>query len=83
LLTTIEFDATTVDPATVLFAGAIPVKWITKDVDNDGDLDVVFHFKTQELKLDSSSTEATLIGETTNPTNPHITGTGPVRIIHS
>jgi hypothetical protein len=82
LLTTIEFDATTVDPATVMFAGAMPVKWSTKDVDSDGDLDVVFHFRIRELDLDSSGTEATLTGDATNPTNPHIAGNDPVRIIN-
>jgi hypothetical protein len=81
LFTTNEFDATAVDPATVIFAGAMPVKWSTKDVDNDGDLDIVFHFTTQELNLDSSSTEATLTGDTTNPANPHIIGTDQVRIV--
>lgn len=82
LLTTTVFDATTVDPTTVIFAGAMPVKWSIKDVDNDGDVDVVFHFKTQELNLDSNNTEATLTGDTSNSANPHIIGTCPVRIIY-
>lgn len=82
LLTTPEFDATTVDPASVMFAGAMPVKWSTKDVDSDGDLDIVFHFKTRELDLDSSSTEAILTGDTTNLTNPQIIGSDTVRIVN-
>ena len=63
-LTTDAFDATTVDPDTVLFAGAAPLRWATEDVDHDGHLDLLFHFETQELELDKYSTEATLTGET-------------------
>jgi hypothetical protein len=32
--------------------------------DGDGDLDLLFHFKMQELNLAEDSTEATLTGET-------------------
>jgi hypothetical protein len=64
VLTTDEFDATTVDPATVSFAGAAPLRWTTEDVDCDGDLDLLFHFKTQELALTPESTDATLTGAT-------------------
>ena len=64
VLTTGDFDASTVDPVTVQFADAFPLRWVMEDVDHDGDLDLLFHFKTQELNLDMNSTEATLIGET-------------------
>jgi hypothetical protein len=64
VLTTDNFDASTVDPATVLFAGAQPVRWTLEDVDGDGDEDLLFHFRTQELNLTSDSTEATLTGKT-------------------
>lgn len=64
VLTTEGFDASTVDPVSVQFADAYPLRWTTKDVDYDGDLDLLFHFKTQELNLDMYSTEATLTGET-------------------
>jgi hypothetical protein len=64
ILTTDDFDATTVDPVTVKFADALPLRWAWEDVDYDGDLDLVFHFKTQELNLDEYSTEATLSGQT-------------------
>lgn len=65
ILTAGYFDATTVDPATVVFAGAIPVRWVLEDVDGDGDLDMLFFFNTQDLELTSESTEAYLTGETT------------------
>jgi hypothetical protein len=79
VLTTPDFDASDVDPETVLFAGASPVRWTMEDVDGDGDMDMLFHFKTQELNLVSGSTEATLTGYTTwgNP----ITGTDSVKIV--
>jgi len=81
VLTTVDFDAIKVNPATVEFAGAKPVRWTMEDVDNDGDDDMLFHFKTQELKLDEDSTEATLTltGETTEEKVIH--GTDVVRIV--
>jgi len=60
VLTTEDFDASSVDPSTVEFAGASPLRWTMEDVDGDGDTDLLFHFKTQELALDENSTEASL-----------------------
>lgn len=79
VLTNNDLDVTTIDPATVLFAGASPLRWTTEDVDGDGDLDLLFHFKTQELALDTASTEATLTGETT--TGQAFRGTDTVNIV--
>jgi hypothetical protein len=64
VLTTDDFDASTVDPSTVEFAGASPLRWTMEDVDGDGDMDLLFHFRTQELGLNGDSIEATLTGET-------------------
>jgi len=64
VLTMDDFDAGTLDPVTVVFAGASPLRWSLQDVDCDGDMDLVFHFKTQELQLDTYSTEAWLTGAT-------------------
>ncbi len=63
VLTTEQFDAATLDPATALFAGATSDHWSFEDVDGDGDNDLLFHFRTQELDLDESSTEATLTAQ--------------------
>jgi len=80
VLTTDGFDAGNIDPTTVKFAGAAPVRWRLCDVDDDGDLDMLYHFKTQELKgLDENSTEANLTGETTDGKVIH--GTDEVRIV--
>jgi hypothetical protein len=51
ILTTIDFDATTVDPTTVDFLGASAVQWALEDVDDDGDIDMILHFITQELNF--------------------------------
>ena len=79
VLTTDLFDAATVDPDTVLFAGASPVRWTMEDVDGDGDMDLLFHFKTQELGLTGCSTEATLTGNTYD--GESFTGTDSVNIV--
>ena len=81
VLTTADFDAATIDPATVVFAGAAPVRWTLEDVDDDGDADMLFHFKTQELDLTENSTEATLTGQTVDEIPIH--GTDEVRIVPS
>ncbi len=80
LLTDESLDATTVNPKTVVFAGAKPVRWTIEDVDGDGDLDMLFHFRTQDLKLDGKSTEATLTGNIADTGQP-IQGTDTVRIV--
>lgn len=79
VLTTEDFDAVDVDPGTVEFAGALPLRWAMCDVDDDGDLDIVFHFKTQDLSLDENSTEAELTGQTND--GDDISGTDDVRIV--
>jgi len=50
-----------------------------EDMDSDGDLDMLFHFRTQDLDLTDGSNEATLIGET-NVGQP-IAGTDTVNIV--
>lgn len=60
------FDATTVDPETVEFHDVSPLRWAFEDVNGDGSMDIIFHFKTQELVAAdmTSSGEYTLTGET-------------------
>ena len=64
ILTTDDFDAYDVDPDNCVYANANPLSWKMKDVDNDGDDDMLFQFKTRELDLSKKYTEATLEGET-------------------
>ncbi len=52
---------------------------MTKDVDDDGDEDMLFFFRTQDLDLDENSTEAALTGKTTD--GKEIQETDDVRIV--
>jgi len=68
ILTTEDFDATTVDADTVRFGPAAAEKVHTQahveDADDDGDLDLVLHFRTRATGIESGDTEACLIGQT-------------------
>ena len=79
VLSTPEFDAACVDPATIIFAGASPLRWVLEDVDNDGDMDLLFHFNVMELGLDPTSIEAILSGMTFN--GLYIQGVDSVKIV--
>ncbi len=90
VLTTDDFDAGTIEPDTVTFAGAAPVRWKLEDVDDDGDVDMLFHFRTHDLKLDESITKAAEAAESTETTlrltgnrtdGEVIQGTDEVRIV--
>ncbi|MFB3074754.1 MAG: hypothetical protein ACE1Z6_06200, partial [Candidatus Methylomirabilales bacterium] len=63
-----DFDATTVDPGTIEFGpdGARETHGVghVKDVDSDGDNDMVLHFRTQDSGIQCGDTTATLTGET-------------------
>ncbi len=72
-------DAGTINPGTVLFAGAVPVRSTLEDVDEDGDMDMLFQFKTQYLELDEDSIKATLTGTTFGGENIELTD--EVRIV--
>jgi len=79
ILTGAGFDASTVDPNTVTFADASPRKWKMTDVDNDGDLDMLLYFDTQDLNIDANSTDATLLGMCNDGTD--IVGSDSVNIV--
>jgi len=66
ILTTSSFDATKVDPETVRFGRegweAKPVHYALEDVDNDGDTDMILHFRTRETGIQPGDTTAKLTG---------------------
>lgn len=69
VLTIEDFDASSVDPETIKFLDASPVRWTIEDVNNDENKDILFHFKTQELNFDlleeiEGKYYGTLIGST-------------------
>ena len=88
ILTTSEFDATTVDHTTVNFAGAHELhidkqsgqpSRHAEDVDNDGDSDLVLHFRLRDTDLTCVSAIGTLTGETFD--SIAIEGTDHVRMV--
>ena len=68
ILATETFDATTVDATTVHFGKtgmeAAAVQSVLEDVDGDGTLDLLLHFKTQDTDITCGDTSASLTGET-------------------
>ena len=68
VLTDENFDATTVDWETVLFGvhgtEAEPVHHAFEDVDGDGDIDMIFHFRTRDTDIQCGNTSAYLRGFT-------------------
>ena len=79
VLTTDEFDASSVDPATCRFAEAAAVAWVMEDVDRDYDEDLILRFDTQQIKLSADACTATLVGETRD--GQAVEGTDSVRIV--
>lgn len=75
------FDACAVDAATVRFGpfGAWAVQWAVKDVDDDGDLDMLLHFQTQDTGIIAGDTEAELTGKTVDGRDIH--GSDSVRTV--
>jgi len=68
ILTTETFNATTVNPITVRFGAtgteAAPVHSALEDVDGDGNIDMILHFKTQATGIQCGKTFASLTGQT-------------------
>lgn len=64
ILTTPIFNVTAVDISTVAFAEAEPIRQTLEDVDRDGDLDYLFHFRTEDLVIPEGQDYAQLKART-------------------
>ena len=68
----LDFDASTVDPSTVAFgpnaASVAHRRAHIQDVDGDGDMDMVLHFRQRNTGIQCGNLEACLTGQTTNGT---------------
>jgi hypothetical protein len=64
------FNAATVDPNTVRFGAtsteAAPVNFALRDVDRDGDTDMVLRFEIQDMGIKCGDTSASLTGQTSS-----------------
>jgi hypothetical protein len=82
ILTTKDFDASDVDPSTVWFAGAKAQRCTLEDVDEDGDLDLLCFFKTQDLNLGAHDESATLTATASvNNQDQDFVSTDAVRVV--
>jgi hypothetical protein len=75
------FDATTLEPNTIRFGAtgteAAPVHLGRRDIDGDGNRDLLVRFQIQELGIQCGDTSATLSGQTSN--GLAIVGSSPIR----
>lgn len=81
-----SFDVEAVQAETVRFgpmhqhdAGATALRWAFEDVNDDGYVDLVFHFKAKETGLQAGDTEACLHG--TLDDGQHFCGHDTVKVI--
>lgn len=58
-----SFNASTLIPETVEFAGAFATKWDAEDKNGDGIMDMVFHFDRLDTNLEATDTRACLSGQ--------------------
>lgn len=79
ILSSSGFNAMNVDVYTVTFAGASPERFAYEDVNSDGVYDLLLHFRTEDLRLTTLSTQGTLIGKLRD--GGAITGADSVQIV--
>ena len=79
VLTVGDFDGLQIDPDTAKFGPgrAMTARYRVKDVDNDGDDDLLLYYRVQQTEIACPNTQATLTGELYDETP--ITGTDSVQ----
>jgi hypothetical protein len=84
ILTTADFDALQINPLTMRFGpDAAPEFHETghvKDVDGDGDIDLLLHFDTRDTGIQCGDADATLTGETSG--GQGVTGTDSINTVN-
>ena len=87
LLGSAEFDVISVDPASVKLgrvhhheSSASPLRYASEDVNQDGFLDIVFHFKIKAIGLEPTDAEACLHGMLMDGTT-HFCGHDSVKVV--
>jgi hypothetical protein len=77
------FDATTIDPNTVRFGAtgteATPIHVARRDVERDGDRDIVLRFAISDTGIECGATSAVLTGQTTE--GQAIIGSSPITTV--
>jgi hypothetical protein len=81
ILTTDEFNARDVNAETVRFgpSEAYAEQYALEDVDDDGDIDLILHFRTRDAGIAAGDAEAVLTGETRE--GRRIEGSDSVRVL--
>jgi hypothetical protein len=83
ILSSNGFAATTVDSNTVRFGAtgteAVPINVAFRDVDADGDIDMVVRFQIPDTGIKCGDTSAILTGQISN--GPSIIGSSPIRTV--
>ena len=79
ILSTDDFDATAIDPASVQLAGAWPVKYMVKDVNRDGYPDLKLFFNMRELSINPDDPCIQMIAQ--DYSGEYMLGLPPVRIV--
>jgi uncharacterized membrane protein len=83
ILSVDDFDALTVEPKTVRFGAigdeAAPVRIARRDVDGNGERDLVLRFEIQDTEIECGDTSATLTGLTSD--GESILGSGPIKTV--
>ncbi len=80
VLSTNDFNSSSIEGRSVYFAGATPTGFTSRDVNGDNRKDLVCYFKNRKLKLSEGDTTATLDARTKDSRYPYIQGSGEVRV---